>query len=102
MAKRCHQKQNVGLARRVTRTDGPTFLPLNTLARPAGSSGSRQDKQNMRERWFTQSEHALGLLARATGREGVNFFLILTLSKVDSALKVTLLPGVNFPPMRET
>ena len=96
MAKRCHQKQNVGLARRVTRIDGPIFLPLNTLTRSAGLSGSRRDKQSMRERWFTQSEHARGLLARATGK-GVNVFLILTLAKVDSALRVTLLPGVGFP-----
>ena len=35
---------------RVTLQDGPTFLLINILARPVGSTRSRRDNQSMRER----------------------------------------------------
>ena len=68
LANRLHEKQKVGSARRVTRLAGllffdgrvtllagPTFLHINTLARPAGSTPSRRDNQSMRERsWLGQ------------------------------------------------
>ena len=60
-----HEKQNIGSAGRVTRLGkspffdgrvtllaGPTFLHINTLARPAGSTPSRRDNQNMHERYW--------------------------------------------------
>ena len=76
LASRLHEKQKVGSAGRVTRLAGspffdgrvtllagptflhintlarpagPTFLHINTLARPAGSNPSRRDNQSMRE-----------------------------------------------------
>ena len=62
------EKQKIGSAGRVTRLAGspffngrvtllagPTFLHMNTLARPAGSTPSRRDNQSMRERcWLGQ------------------------------------------------
>ena len=76
-----NQKQKVGSARgltrlagspfcdgRVTLLAGPTFLHINTLARPAGSPRSRRTqrmRERLREHWFTQSERSL--LARAKG-----------------------------------
>ena len=78
-----NKKQKVGSARRLTRLAGspfcdgrvtlvllagPTFLHINTLARPAGSPRSRRTqrmRERLREHWFTQSERSL--LARAKG-----------------------------------
>ena len=63
LANRLHEKQKVGSAGRVTCLAGTpffngrvtllarlTFLHINTLARPAGSTLSRRDNQSMRER----------------------------------------------------
>ena len=52
---------------RVTLLAGPTFLHMNTLARPAGSTWSKRDNQSIRDRCFRQSEDARTLLARAKG-----------------------------------
>ena len=49
---------------RVTLLAGPTFLHINTLIHPAGSTRSRRDNQSMRE-------HCCQLLAQAKG----SFFL---------------------------
>ena len=46
------------LASQVTLLARPTFLDINTLAGPTGSTQSRRDNQSMRERCFRQSEHA--------------------------------------------
>ena len=68
LANRLHEKQKVGSSGRVTRLAGlpffdgrvtlpagPTFLHINTLARPAGSTPSRRDNQSMRKRcWLGQ------------------------------------------------
>ena len=80
VANRFHKKQSVDSATRVTRLDrspffdcrvtllaGPTFLHMNTLARPAGSTWSKRDNQSIRDRCFRQSEDARTLLARAKG-----------------------------------
>ena len=61
VANRLHKKQNVDSATRVKRLDrspffdgrvtllaGPTFLHMNTLARPAGSTWSRRHNQSIR------------------------------------------------------
>ena len=78
-----NKKQKVGSARRLTRLAGspfcdgrvtlvllagPTFLHINTLARPAGSprsSRAQRMRERLSERWITQSERSL--LARAKG-----------------------------------
>ena len=68
LANRLHEKQKVGSAGSVTRLAGspffdgrvtllagPTFLHINTLACPAGSTPSRRVNQSMRERcWLGQ------------------------------------------------
>ena len=66
LVNRLHDKQKVGLARgclagspfsegRVNLLAGPTFLHINTLVRPAGSTPSRRDNQNIRDRcWLKQ------------------------------------------------
>lgn len=61
---------------RVTLLAGPFFLHINTLARPAVST----------------------LLARG---KGFSFFLILTISKVDSARRVPVLFRDNFSPYKQ-
>ena len=79
------KKEKVGAVRRVTRLAGspfldgrvtpiagPTFLHINTLARPAGSTRSMRGNQSMRERcWLGQR---------------VNFFLVETLSRDNFSL----------------
>ena len=91
LTNRLHEKQKVGSTGRVTRLAGspffdgrvtllagPTFLHINTLAHPAGSTPSRRDNQS---------------LASAVGSgKGVNFCL----AEVDSAGRVTLFPGTTF------
>ena len=55
LANRLHEKQKVGSAGRVTLLAGPTFLHINTLARPAESTPSRRENHSMRERcWLGQ------------------------------------------------
>ena len=89
LVNRLHEKQKVGSAGRVTSLAGshffygrvtllagPTFLHINTLARPAGSTPSRRDNQSMRERCWL-------------GQRGQLFSL-------DSAGRVTLFPGTTF------
>ena len=64
-----HEKQKVGSARRVTRLAGspsfdgrvalpagPTFLHINTLARPPGATRSRREDQSMRDQPLTQAK----------------------------------------------
>ena len=82
LANRLHEKQKVGSARRVTRLAGlpfcdgrvtllagPTFLHINTLARLAGSTRSRETIR------ACASFVVIGKLALGSGRR-VNFFLI--------------------------
>ena len=82
LANRLHEKQKVGSARRVTRLAGlpfcdgrvtllagPTFLHINTLARLAGSTRSRETIR------ACASSVVIGKLALGSGRR-VNFFLI--------------------------
>ena len=52
---------------RVTPPNWETFLCINTLAPPAGSTRSRRANKSMRERSLSQSELARALLARAKG-----------------------------------
>ena len=62
-----HEKQKAWFTLfggRVTLPAGPTFLHINTLIHPAGSTRSRRDNQSMRE-------HCCQLLAQAKG----SFFL---------------------------
>ena len=85
LTNRLHEKQKVGSARRVTRLGGspsfdgrvtflagPTFLHINTLARPAVSTRSRRDDQSMRGH----------LLTRAKGSTFFSYKLLLKLTRL--------------------
>ena len=64
----------LGCDGKVTLLAEPTFLHINTSARPAWLTRSTRDNQSMRECCFRQIEHAAGvLLARA---KGPTFFVI--------------------------
>ena len=75
---------------RVTLLAESTFLHINILAHPFGSTWSRWDNQSMCEYCFRQSEHAWALLAQAL--KGSTFFSYKMFAKVDSAERVTLFP----------
>ena len=75
---------------RVTLLAESSFLHINILAHPVGSTWSRWDNQSMCEYCFRQSEHAWVLLAQAL--KGSTFFSYKMFAKVDSAKRVTLFP----------
>ena len=90
LANRLHEKQKVGLARRVTHLARspffdsrvtllarPNILHVNTLAHPGGSTWSRQENQSM-------CKHCCQLLAQAKG---------LTPFSYKCSLKLTWLGG---------
>ena len=95
LANRLHEKQKVGSAGRVTRLAGspffdgrvtllagPTFLHINTLARPAGSTPSGRDNQSMRDRCWLGQRGQLSSYIKCS----------LELTR----LGVTLFPGTTF------
>ena len=80
MANRLHEEHKDGLARRVTRLAGkpfcdgrvnllagPTFLHVNTLAHPAGSTRSRRDNNRrlkQRRRRRRRLQKTIGLMIK--------------------------------------
>lgn len=63
---------------------------------------ARRDSLSLVTFFSRQLDHAQAMLSPLGSGKGVNFFLIYTLAKVDSAGRVMLFPGTTYLPINGT